>query len=236
MKHRTHLVFMDIEKPPQKNFSKCYQSGPLSFEYFIDRLKIITNSGFGCNISNKAETLSRLTASQSTLTLNDTSVSRFEKNELIKKVFGNTIQNNFRFYNLETTNENQLVGCAISNDGYEKNFGCIHRREIYIDKKEDCLKGVDHIFKKKDGYPVRYSFRFHINPELTAVKTMGGNGALIQISKNKSLLFTIKDEKIEIEKSIFLGEKKILDSTCITIAGNLVNKNKSFIWEIKRNI
>jgi len=236
MKHRTHLVFMDIEKPPQKNFSKCYQSGPLSFEYFIDRLKIITNSGFGCNISNKAETLSRLTASQSTLTLNDTSVSRFEKNELIKKVFGNTIQNNFRFYNLETTNENQLVGCAISNDGYEKNFGCIHRREIYIDKKEDCLKGVDHIFKKKDGYPVRYSFRFHINPELTAVKTMGGNGALIQISKNKSLLFTIKDEKIEIEKSIFLGEKKILDSTCITVAGNLVNKNKSFFWEIRRNI
>ena len=236
MKHRTHLVFMDIEKPPQKNFSKCYQSGPLSFEYFIDRLKIITNSGFGCNISNKAETLSRLTASQSTLTLNDTSVSRFEKNELIKKVFGNTIQNNFRFYNLETTNENQLLGCAISNDGYEKNFGCIHRREIYIDKKEDCLKGIDHIFKKKDGYPVRYSFRFHINPELTAVKTMGGNGALIQISKNKSLLFTIKDEKIEIEKSIFLGEKKILESTCITIAGNLVNKNKSFFWEIRKNI
>ena len=55
---------------------------------------------------------------------------------------------------------------------------------------------------------------------------MGGNGALIQISKNKSLLFTIKDEKLEIEKSIFLGEKKILDSACITIAGNLVNKNK----------
>ena len=65
---------------------------------------------------------------------------------------------------------------------------------------------------------------------------MGGNGALIQISKNRSLLFTIKDEKLEIEKSIFLGEKKILDSTCIAIAGNLVNKNKSFIWDIRRNI
>ena len=65
---------------------------------------------------------------------------------------------------------------------------------------------------------------------------MGGNGALIQISRNKSLLFTIKDEEIEIERSIFFGEKKILDSTCISIAGNLVNKNKSFIWEIKKNI
>jgi len=65
---------------------------------------------------------------------------------------------------------------------------------------------------------------------------MNGNGALIQISKNKSLLFTINNENLEIEKSIFFAEKKILDSTCITITGNLVNKNKSFNWEIKKDI
>jgi len=236
IKHKTHLVFMDIEKPPQKNLSKCYQSGPLSFEYFLDGIKIISNSGFGANISKKAEILSRLTACQSTLTLNETSVTKFEKNELINRVFGNSIQNSFKFYDLETKNDNALIGCSTTNNGYEKNFGCTHRREIYIDKIEDCLKGIDYIFKKKDGYPVRFSFRFHINPKLTAVKTMAGNGVLIQISKNKSLLFTIKDEKLEIEKSIFLGGKKILYSTCITIAGNLVNKNKSFIWEIKKNI
>ena len=41
---------------------------------------------------------------------------------------------------------------------------------------------------------------------------------------------------VKIEKSIFLGGKKILDNTCITIAGNLVNKDKSFYWEIKKKI
>ena len=65
---------------------------------------------------------------------------------------------------------------------------------------------------------------------------MGGNSALIQLSKNKSLIFTVNDKSLEIERSIFLGGKKILDSTCITISGNLVNKNKSFYWEIKKNI
>ena len=65
---------------------------------------------------------------------------------------------------------------------------------------------------------------------------MSGNSALIQISKNKSLLFSINDEILEIEKGIFLGDKKLLDNTCITITGNLVNKNKSFNWEIKKNI
>ena len=64
---------------------------------------------------------------------------------------------------------------------------------------------------------------------------MSGNSALIQISKNKSLIFTINDENLEIEKSIFLV-KKIIDSACITISGNLVNKNKIFNWEIKKSI
>ena len=83
---------------------------------------------------------------------------------------------------------------------------------------------------------MRYAFRFHINPELSAVKTMSGNSALIKISKNKSLIFTVNDENLKIEKSIFLGGKKILDNTCITISGNLVNRNKTFNWEIKKNI
>jgi len=43
------------------------------------------------------------------------------------------------------------------------------------------------------------------------------------------------NESLDIEKSIFLGEKKIIDSNCITISGNLVNKNKTFNWEIRKN-
>ena len=236
IKHKSHFLLIDIDKPPQKKFSKSYQSGPLSFEYFLDGTKIITNSGFGGPISKKIELLSRLTACQSTLTINDTSITKFEKNEMISKVFGNSIRNSFKSFDFIEKNENSSTGCSASNDGYEKMFGCTHKREVYLDKENSFLKGTDHIFKAKDGYPIRYAFRFHINPELNVVKTMSGNSALIQISKNKSLIFTINDENLEIEKSIFLGEKKIIDSACITISGNLVNKNKIFNWEIRKKI
>ncbi len=236
IKYKNHFLIIDVDSPPKKKFSKSYQSGPLSFEYFLDDIKIVTNSGFGSQISQKAELLSRLTACQSTLTINDTSITKFEKNEMINKIFGNSIKNSFKAFDFSSINENNLKGCSASNNGYEKKFGCIHKREIYIDTEKNCLRGVDHIIKEKDGYPIRYAFRFHINPELNVVKTMSGNSALIQISKNKSLLFTINDELLEIEKSIFLGEKKIIDSACITISGNLVNKNKTFNWEIKKNI
>ena len=188
------------------------------------------------NISTKAELISRLTASQSTLTINDTSITKFERNKLINRVFGNSIKNSFKTKELNIQNDKRLFGCTISHNGYENNFGCIHKREIYLDHNDNKLRGVDHIIKKSDGIPIRYVFRFHLNPKLAAVKTMSGSSALIQISKNKSLIFTMKNENIEIEKGIYLGGRKILDNTCISISGNLVNKNKSFEWDIKKKI
>ena len=235
-KSKSQIFYFDIGKPPSKSFSRNYQSGPLSFEYFLDGIKIITNCGFGNNISSKAELISRLTASQSTLTINDTSVTKFERNKLVNQVFGNSIKNSFETSDFQTKNDKNFAGCSISHNGYFKNFSCVHKREIYLDHENNKLKGLDHIFKKSDGIPIKYVFRFHLNPELTAVKTMSGSSALIQISKNKSLIFTVKNENLEIEKSIYLGGKKILESTCITISGDLVNKDKSFNWEIRKKI
>ena len=233
---RNNAIFFDAGEPPKKDFSKSYQSGPLSFEYYLDGKKIITNCGFGSNISSKAELLSRLTPAQSTLTLNDTSVTRFERNKLINRVFGNSIKNTFKINNLNFVEDKNQIKFTASHNGYEKKFGCIHKREISIEKQNGKLIGSDEIIKKKDGKPLNYSIRFHLYPGLTAVKTMGGNSALIQISKNKSLIFTILDESILLEKSIFLGGNKILDNTCVTVSGNLVNKNKTIHWEIKKNI
>jgi len=233
---KNNAIFFDVGEPPKKGFSKSYQSGPLSFEYYLDKEKIITNCGFGSNISSKAKLLSRLTSAQSTLTLNDTSVTKFERNKLINKIFGNSIKNTFKVNNLDFMEDKNQIKFIASHNGYEKNFGCIHKREISIDKLKGKLMGSDEIIKKKDGKPLNYSLRFHLYPGLTAVKTMGGNSILIQISKNKSLIFTIINESILLEKSIFLGRNKILDNTCITVSGNLVNKNKTIHWEIKKNI
>ena len=168
--------------------------------------------------------------------MNDTSVTKFERNKLINKIFGNSIKNTFKINNYDTIDKKDKINFTASHNGYEKNYGCIHKRELLLDKAENKLSGTDEIKKRKDGKPINYNLRFHLYPGLTAVKTMSGNGVLIQISKNKSLLFTIKDESIILEKSIFLGGNKILDNTCITISGNLVNKDKIFRWEIKKNI
>jgi len=229
-------LFFEAGDPPGKSFSKCYQSGPLSFEYYLDGEKIITNCGFGSNISSKAELLSRLTSAQSTLTLNDTSVTKFERNKVINRIFGNSITNTFKVRNYKFEENKDKIKFIASHNGYEKKFGCMHTRELSIDKLKGNLIGIDKIEKKKNGKPLNFNLRFHLYPGLTAVKTMSGNSVLIQITKNKSLIFTVKDENVILEKSIFLGRNKILDNTCINIPGNLVNVDKSIHWVLKKNI
>ena len=236
LSNKNSSVLFDIGEPPNKNFSNSYQSGPLSFEYYLDKEKIITNCGFGSNISTKAEFLSRLTSAQSTLSINDTSVTKFEKNRLINKIFGYSIKDNFKILDVDFKEDLDQIKSTAAHNGYLRDFGCIHKRMIILNKSSHELFGRDELIKKQDGRPINYSLRFHLYPGLTAVKTMSGNKVLIQISKKKSLVFTIKNESVILEKSIFLGRNKILNNICITISGNLVNKNKIIEWEIKKNI
>ena len=236
LKFKKNFIFFDVGEPPKKGFSKSYQSGPLSFEYYMNGEKIITNCGFGCNISNKAELLSRLTSAQSTLCLNDTSVTKFERSKLINKIFGNSIKNTFKISDYEFNENNESVYSIASHNGYERDFGCIYKRTIYLNKSTGDISGSDELIKNKKNKLLNYSLRFHLTPGLGATKTMSGNSVLIQLSKNKSLILTVKDEDILLEKSIFLGSNKILDNTCVTVLGNLVNSNKVIHWEIKKNI
>jgi uncharacterized heparinase superfamily protein len=235
---RKNLLFFDVGPPPKKKYSKNYQSGPLSFEYFVDNKKIITNCGFGNKISKKAELISRLTSAQSTLCLNDSSVVKFEKNNLIKNAFGTAITSTFKVFDLNIDDANNFVTLSAKHNAYENNFNHIHQRIIKIDKKNNNLFGEDKLISvnKNKKLVNMYSIRFHLYPGVNAMQTMGKNSILIQIEKNKSLVFTTSENNLILEKSIFLGRNQIINNFCITISGSLNNnENKNITWELSRN-
>ena len=236
LRNKKDVIYFEAGSPPKKNYSSCYQSGPLSFEYFFDDEKIITNSGFGINISKKARLLSRFTSSQSALCINDTSIVGFEKSNLMNKAYGFLIKKDFKILNLEDkndTNENQVKA---SHDAYLKNFGCLHNRSISIDKVNDKIVGQDKLTQKSVNSKIKYDIRFHLYPGLSAVQTIGGNTLLIQINKNKALLFSTNEKNLKIEKSIFFGGQKVLENYCILISGILDNNEKIINWEIIKKI
>ena len=237
-KGKKNLLFFDVGSPPIKKYSKYYQSGPLSFEYFIDNNKIITNCGFGKKISKKAKLLSRLTSAQSTLCLNDSSVVKFEKNNLINNAFGTAITTSFKVSDLNIDDNKDYLTLSAEHNAYENNFNYIHRRVIKIDKKKSNLFGEDYLTSVNKDQKIQntYSIRFHLYPGVTAVQTFGKNSILIQVNKNNSLLFASNGENLILEKSIFLGRNQIVNNFCITISGVLNNnENKNITWELKKN-
>ncbi len=236
LENKKDVIYFEAGDPPMKNYSSCYQSGPLSFEYFFDDKKIITNCGFGINISNKARLLSRFTSSQSALCLNDTSIVGFEKNNIMNKAYGFLIKRDFKILNLEYKNDLNKIQVGASHNAYLKNFGCIHNRSLSIDKISNKIIGRDKLIRKKLVAKIKYDVRFHLYPSVTAVQTIGGNNLLIQINKNNTLLFSTKEKDLKIEKSIFFGGQKVLDNYCILLSGIMDGDEKTINWEIIKKI
>ena len=238
VKGKKFLLFFDMGSPPSKKNSNSYQSGPLSFEFYVDSHKIITNCGFGNKISKKAELISRLTSAQSTLCLNDSSVARFERNRIVNNVFGTSIIKSFKVFDFNTYENGNYISVTAKHDAYKDNFDYTHERCIKINKKNGDLSGVDNLISENNNknHNNNYSIRFHLYPGIDAIQTLGKNSVLIQIEKNKSLLFTAAGENISLEKSIFLGRNIIINNFCITVSGSLKrNESKSINWKLIKN-
>ena len=234
IKNKKGTLYFDSGDPPIYQLSKDYQSGPLSFEYFNESDKIITNCGYGRKISKKTKLISKFTSAQSTLCLDNTSVVKFKKNRLINNVYGPTISNSFKIFDIQREENKTEVILSATHNAYLKKFGYLHKRTIKFYKKNNTISGEDKLIKKNDNKKVNFSIRFHIYPGINVVKTLSGKNILLQINKKKSLVFTTNTENIQVEKSIFLGRNKILNNQCIVIYGNTEDQDANIEWELKK--
>ena len=228
-------LFFDVGNPPADKFSNKYQAGCLAFELISKKEKIICNTGYGKYIDSKISLLSCSTAAHSTLSLNDTSSSQFEKSTTIRKVYGNSLINSHKIlYKQFTENEESFSLCA-THDGYEKLCGYHHKRTIKVLKKENKIYGIDEL-KKIRNVPVEvfYSIRFHIYPGIKVVKTKGGDTVLINLQSGEGWLLKSIENNLNIEKNIFFGGKKILNNECICISGSFNEPETIINWQIEK--
>ena len=236
VKNKKIDFFMDCGNPPQNKFAKYSQAGCLSFELISNKQKIITNSGYGKYFSEKLASLSRSTAAHSTLYINNTSSCIFQKNKFINKVYGNSLIKKHKIISKNYTENKEFYFISASHNGYEKKFGCIHKRSIKIFKNEDKIIGLDEIEKNKNySNSLIYFIRFHIYPEIKITKTKAGNSILISLSNGEGWLLESKKNNFVIEKNIFLGNKsKIINNESVCITGYINKELISVEWELKK--
>ena len=230
LKNKKSYLAIDIGRAPEKKFSKDYQAGALSFEYNYLGEKIITNSGYFQDYKHQLNIISKSSATQSTLVLNNTSSVKFERD---KNGFM-LASRNFKILNKEINLEDKMWFIKASHDAYLKSNGVIHERQINYFTDKFKLIGCDKLIKTKNFKSSNFEIRFHLLPEINLTKLLNKETILIE-SKNAGWKFTCKGFKIDIETGLYFGMKnKYLENKNILITG-LTNSNEQKVnWEISK--
>jgi len=228
-------LFFDVGNPPSNKFCNNYQAGCLSFELISKGEKMICNTGYSKYLDSKLSLLSCSTAAHSTLCLNDTSSSLFQKNKIIREIYGNSLVKKHKILEKSFDENEESYNIFGSHNGYEKKYGCILKRTLKIPKKENKVYGIDELYKsRKNSNTLYYSIRFHIYPGIKIVKTQGEYSVLISLQNGEGWLLKCIENKIQIEKNIFLARKKIFNNECICINGKFNESKICINWEIEK--
>ncbi|WP_435162853.1 heparinase II/III domain-containing protein [Candidatus Pelagibacter bacterium nBUS_25] len=230
LKNKKIILSMDVGDSPSDNFSKFYQSGALSFEIISNGKKLITNSGYFTNKESKLNKLSRSTALQSTLSIEDHSscdYKKLDKSNVIVKKGIHIIRKNIVI-------ESNYWKISGSHDGYLKKFKTIHEREIEFYPEQMKFVGFDKLLRKNKSKNIKFDIRFHLNPNTKVMKTQDNKSILIELG-DEGWKFNCENFDINIDKGLYLGIKNShRENQNICISGMSKENNQTIKWEITK--
>ncbi len=229
LKNKKISLIMDVGSTPQFKYTKDYQSGALSFEIVSNGKKLITNCGYYKKNNITLNELSKSTAAQSTLTIDDNSSCKFTKydNYFLTKKGLKIIQKDEIF-------EKNYWKVSASHDGYLKKYNSIHKREIEFYPKQMVFLGLDRIIKKKTNFNLKFDIRFHIEPNIKLMKTQNNKTILIELN-DEGWKFTCENYDINIDNGLYFGKKNLYtENQNIFISGISNNQIENIKWEIKK--
>ena len=230
LKNKNVILAMDTGNNPSKNYSENYQSGPLAFEFFFKNAKLITNSGYFQDYNHQLNSISKSTATHSTLILDNSSACNFKKND--KGL--STVNKGFKTFDNEVTYEKNYWSIKCSHDGYLSRYGVIHQRNLKFDVDKNILFGKEKLIKKKNFKVTNFEIRFHLLPNIKVTKLQDNKSVLIEL-ENSGWRFFSNDGLIGVETGLYFGNKnKYIENQNIFISGITQNNEQLIEWQISK--
>ena len=230
LKNKKIILAMDIGPSPIGPQSNDYQSGALSFEIISSGKKLISNSGYFSNKQNKLNKLSKSTALQSTLVIEDYSSCSFKK----LKSLGYLVYQGLKIINKNIVFEDNYWKISASHDGYLKKFGSIHNREIEFYPEQTKFIGTDKIVRKNKDKDVKFDIRFHLNPDSKVMKTQDNKSILVEL-ENEGWKFSCDKFNINIDNGLYFGNKNSYKENHNIFISGITHETEQVIkWEITR--
>ena len=230
LKNKRIVLTMDIGDSPSNNFSKFYQSGALSFEIISNGKKLITNCGYFTNTQNKLNKLSRSTALQSALSIEDHSSCDYKKLDKFNLI----VEKGVRMEKKNVIFEDNYWKISGAHDGYLKKFKTIHEREIEFYPEQMKFIGFDKLLRKEKSKDIKFDIRFHLTPETKVMKTQDNKSILIEL-ENEGWKFNCYNFNINIDNGLYLAnENSYKENQNICISGICQDNAQTIKWEITR--
>ena len=226
---KTSLI-MNVGPSPERKFSKDYQAGSLSFEIIFNGKKLICNSGYFQNFKHKLNELSKSTAVHSTLILDNRSSCKFTKTSNLSS----TISHGLKITKKNVVFEKNYWKIGAAHDGYLKEYGVIHDREIEFYPEQLKFVGNDKIISKKNFKNKNFEIRFHLEPNVKIMKTQDNKSILIELEKD-GWKFICNEYSINIDNGLYFGKKNsFIENQNIFISGMIQNKIQTIKWELTK--
>ena len=230
LKNKNILIAMDIGSNPDKKFSENYQNGPLSFEFFFQGKKIICNSGYYQNNNHQLNRISKSTATQSTLILDNSSICTFKKNKKGPEI----INKGFKTFNKNVVFEKNYWSIKSSHDGYLTRYGVVHERIIEFFPEKNKILGKDKLIKKKNFISSNFEIRFHLMPDTKVTKTQDNKSILIEL-ENSGWKFNSKHGHIGVETGLYFGSRNAYKENQNIFISGITQKDDQLIeWELNK--
>ena len=228
LKNKKVIISADLGSSPERKFSDDYQSGALSFEIFFNNCKLISNCGYFQNYKHKLNSISRSSATHSTLILDNRDSCKFKKNSnnILK------VDQDLKVLKKNVLCEKNYWSIIGSHEGYLKKYGVIHERKIEYFSEKNKFLGTDKLIKKKKFKSSSFEIRFHFEPGVKLTKTQDEKSILIEL-ENSGWKFSSKQHKIDVETGLYFGKKNsFVENQNIFISGITQNEDQEIIWEI----
>ena len=228
LKNKKIALVMDVGEPPEKKFSTNYQSGALSFEIIIDSKKLISNSGYFQNYKHQLNNLSKSTAAQSTMIIDNNSSCNFKKESNQKSI----IEQGLKIIKKSIIFEKNYWSIKSAHDGYNKKYGVIHERQIEFFTEKNKFIGTDKLIIKKKIKNFNFEIRFHLEPDAKVMKTQDEKSIFIELDK-EAWKFVCEDHSVNIETGLYFGKKNsYTENKNIFISGMTQSENQTIKWEL----
>jgi uncharacterized heparinase superfamily protein len=195
---QTRLI-MDAAPPPAAALSRGAGASTLAFEMSDGAHRLVVNCGGSAGLPTDLARGLRTTAAHSTLVLAETNSTAIHPDGSMGR--GVT---EVELARSETPEASRIEA---AHDGYVKRFGFSHRRRLALTTDGRSLEGEDRLVpmgRKKPAAATPLALWFHLAPDIEAVPTTDGQGALLRPAEGTGWQFRTRAGTLALEDSLWV--------------------------------